>query len=43
VPAGQHRVEMVFRPLSLTVGAAISVVTLLMLVGVGSLSGLRRR
>ncbi len=43
VPAGQHRVEMVFRPLSLTVGAAISGVTLLVLVGVGLLSGLRRR
>jgi hypothetical protein len=43
VPAGQHRVEMVFRPLSFMAGAAISVLTLLALMGMGVSSWLRRR
>lgn len=43
VPAGQHHVEMVFRPLSFMVGAAISAVTVLVLVGTVLFSWLRRR
>ncbi|MGQ9500448.1 MAG: YfhO family protein [Anaerolineae bacterium] len=42
VPAGQHQVEMVFRPLSFTMGAVISAITLLALVGIGLFSRLRR-
>ncbi|MGC8880400.1 MAG: YfhO family protein, partial [Anaerolineae bacterium] len=42
VPAGQHRVEVVFRPLSFMAGAAISGLTILALTGIGLSSWLRR-
>src|SRR5258708_32332663 len=38
LPAGQHTVQLAFRPASYTLGAGLSIVTLI-LVGLGRLSG----
>ncbi len=42
VPAGQHRIEMRYRPLSVTVGATVSLLAAATLLGLATARGLRR-